>query len=272
LSAATLATALTGSAVQAAPAALAGTISTAVIAGAAAAAAGSAFSLLNVMSMTKFKAGLFSAAIVVGAGTPIVVQQNSLSRLRSENQELREQSQQLEQFRSENQQVAGLRADAEELSRLREEVAELHRLRAEVARLRREKEDATQLAAQNTQLTEALARFASAPEKKPEVQKPEPEVLPLVQFEDAPLHDVIHALARQANLNLVFDPEVAPRLDHLDSSLTLSIRLENLTAEEALRTILNTNNLRLVNTPGTTWKRSEDVGQWPGDVVSITKK
>ena len=162
--------------------------------------------------------------------------------------------------------------DAEELNRLREEVAELHRLRAEVARLLREKENATQLAAQNTQLREALARFASAPEKQPEGQKSEREVLPLVQFEDMPIHDVIHALAHQANLNLVFDPEVAPQLDHFDSSLTLSIRLENLTAEEALRAILSTNNLRLVKTPGPTWKRSEDVATWPGNVVGITKK
>jgi len=102
LSAATLATALTGSAVQAAPSALAGTISSAVIAGTAAAAAGSTFTLLNVMSMTKLKAGLLSAAIVVGAGTPLVIQQNSLSRLRAENRELRETSQQLKRLRSEN--------------------------------------------------------------------------------------------------------------------------------------------------------------------------
>ena len=159
LSSAALATALTGSAVQAAPAALAGTLSAAVVG--AAAAAGSTFNLLNFMSMTKLKAGLFSAAIVVGAGTPILVQQNSLSRLRSENQELREQSQQLEQFRSENQQVAGLRADAEELRRLREEVAELHRLRAEVAQLRREKEDQARLQGENTRLNEQLKALTS---------------------------------------------------------------------------------------------------------------
>src|SRR5213593_3370533 len=103
LSATTLATALTGSAVQSAPAALAGTISAAVVAGAAAAAAGSTFNLLNLMSMTKLKTGLLSAAVVVGAGTPIVVQQQSLSRLRAENQALRGQSQELEQLRAENQ-------------------------------------------------------------------------------------------------------------------------------------------------------------------------
>src|SRR5438093_375503 len=132
LSSAALATALTGSAVQSAPAALAGTISTAVIAGVAAAAAGSTFNLLNLMSITKLKSGILSAAVVVGAGTPVVVQQRSLSRLRSENQELREQSQRLESFRDGNQQLAAFRVDADELERLRKEVAELHRLRAEV--------------------------------------------------------------------------------------------------------------------------------------------
>ena len=118
-----------------------------------------------------------------------------------------------------------------------------------------------------------MARFASAPEKKPEGQKPEPEILPLVWFEDMPLNDAIHTLAHQANLNLVFDPEVAPQLDHFDSSLRLSIRLEKLTAEQALQSILSTNNLRLVKTPGVTWKKFEEEAPWrPGDVVGITKK
>ena len=268
LSAATLATALAGSAVQSAPAALAGTISAAVFAGAAVAAASSTFNLLNLMSMTKLKAGLLSLAVVVGAGTPIVVQQQSLSRLRAENQALRGQSQELEQLRAENQRIAGLRANGDEMERLRRDVAELHRLRAEVARLRRETEDAARLAVQNTQLREALAKLTAAAEKKPEVRPPEPEVLPLVWFEDAPLHDAVVTLARQAaNLNVVFDPEVEPLLD-----TSLSIRLENLTAEAALEVILSTNNLRLVKTPGTTWKRRKDTGAWPGDVVGITKK
>jgi len=269
LSAATLATALTGSAVQTAPVTLAGTISAAVFAGAAVAAASSTFNLLNLMSMTKLKAGLLSAAIVAGAGTPIMVQQQSLIRLRAENRELREQAQRLEPLREGKQQLAGLRADVEELNRLREEVAELHRLRAEVARLRREKEDATQLAAQNTQLKETLARLAAATEKKPEVQATEQEVLPLVWFDEAPLSDVIITLARQAaHLNVLFDPEVRARL-----GTPLSIRLENLTAEAALEVILSTNNLRLVKTPVATWKKFEESAPWrPGDVVGITTK
>ena len=75
-------------------------------------------------------------------------------------------------------------------------------------------------------------------------------------------------LARQAaNLNLVFDPQVEPLLDS-----SLSIRLENLTAQAALEAILSTNNLRLVKTPGTTWKRRDNTAEWPGDVVGITRK
>jgi len=175
LSSAALASALTGSAVQAAPAALAGTISTAVITGAATAAAGSTFTLVNLMSMTKLKAGLLGAAVVVGAGTPVVVQQQSLSRLRAENQELRAQSQQLEPHREGNQQLAGLRADAEELERLRKDVADLHRLRAEVARLRREKEDAARLVAENGQLRASLRQAGVAAERKPDTKTPEQE-------------------------------------------------------------------------------------------------
>ena len=93
------------------------------------------------------------------------------------------------------------------------------------------------------------------------------KVLPLIQFEDAPLPDVIATLARQANLNPVFDPEVVPRLN-----ASLSIRLENHTAEHALEAILLTNNLSLVKTPGTLWKRPAEWGEWPGDVVGISKK
>ncbi len=161
LSSAALATALTGSAVQAAPAALAGTISTAVIAGASAAAASSPFGLLNVMSLTKLKAGLLGAVVLAGAGTPIMVQQKSIARLRVENRELHEQSQQLQQPRSENQRLDGLRADGEELNRLRREVAELHRLRAEVAQLRRDKEESARIERENTGLKESLNALSS---------------------------------------------------------------------------------------------------------------
>ena len=38
--------------------------------------------------------------------------------------------------------------------------------------------------------------------------EPADEILPLVQFEDAPLVDVILTLARQAKLNVILDPRL----------------------------------------------------------------
>ncbi len=72
------------------------------------------------------------------------------------------------------------------------------------------------------------------------------EILPMVQFEDAPLEDVIRTLARQANLNIIFDPRVLERGPEDKSKYPpVSIRLENVTAQNVLEAILNNNNLRL---------------------------
>ena len=72
------------------------------------------------------------------------------------------------------------------------------------------------------------------------------EVLPLVQFEDAPLVDVIKTLARQAALNILFDPRVmAAGPDGQSLYPPVSIRLEQVTAESVLEAILANNNLRL---------------------------
>ncbi len=78
------------------------------------------------------------------------------------------------------------------------------------------------------------------------------EALPLVQFEDAPLVDVIKTLARQANLNLLFDPRVvAPTAEGKSAYPPVSIRLENVTARNVLEAVLNNNNLRLDRDPKT---------------------
>ena len=74
--------------------------------------------------------------------------------------------------------------------------------------------------------------------------EPANEILPLVQFEEAPLVDVIKTLARQAKLNIVFDPKVTA-VDHRP----VSIRLENVTAQNVLETVLNNNNLHLEQDP-----------------------
>src|SRR5438309_8710421 len=78
------------------------------------------------------------------------------------------------------------------------------------------------------------------------------EVLPIVSFEDAPLVDVIKTLARQANLNIVFDPrvtELGP--DGKPKLPPVSIRLENVTAQNVLEAVLNNNSLRLEKDPKT---------------------
>ncbi|MGA1235267.1 MAG: type II secretion system protein GspD [Limisphaerales bacterium] len=78
------------------------------------------------------------------------------------------------------------------------------------------------------------------------------EVLPLVQFDDAPLVDVIKTLARQADLNIIFDPRVtAPGSDGQSVYPLVSIRLEKVTAEAVLEATLNNNNLRLERDPRT---------------------
>jgi len=78
------------------------------------------------------------------------------------------------------------------------------------------------------------------------------EILPLVQFEDAPLVDVIKTLARQANLNVVFDPRVtALGPDGKSLHPPVSLRLENVTAQNVLEAVLNNNNLRLERDPKT---------------------
>lgn len=78
------------------------------------------------------------------------------------------------------------------------------------------------------------------------------EVLPLVQFEDAPLVDVIKTLARQAALNVIFDPRVtAVGPDGHSPYPAVSIRLEHVTAENVLEAILANNNLRLERDPRT---------------------
>jgi type II secretory pathway component GspD/PulD (secretin) len=94
-----------------------------------------------------------------------------------------------------------------------------------------------------------VAAAAAPADTAPEVTG---EVLPLVQFEDAPLVDVIKTLARQANLNVVFDPRVtALGPDGKSLHPAVSIRLENVTAQNVLEAVLNNNNLRLERDPKT---------------------
>ena len=79
-----------------------------------------------------------------------------------------------------------------------------------------------------------------------ETASAELEILPLVQFANAPVPDVIRVLARQADLKVRIDPKV-----ELESLPPVTIRLENMTALDVLETILKSNRLVLVKHAGT---------------------
>lgn len=84
------------------------------------------------------------------------------------------------------------------------------------------------------------------------IATPAAGVLPLVQFEAAPLVAVIKVLARQADFNVVFDPRVTATLpDGRPLYPPVSLRLENVTARAVLEAVLNNNNLVMVEHAGT---------------------
>src|SRR5437868_4810438 len=70
---------------------------------------------------------------------------------------------------------------------------------------------------------------------------------------DAALPDAIKNLARQAGLNYMLDPKVAFGQVGADGKPvpqpTVSIRWENVTAEQALNSLLNNYNLQLIEDP-----------------------
>jgi len=76
------------------------------------------------------------------------------------------------------------------------------------------------------------------------------EVIPSIIFDETPLTDVITTLARQAEINFVFAPDVtAPQLAPDGTELppaSVSIRFENVTAANALSAILENHNLELI--------------------------
>ena len=81
------------------------------------------------------------------------------------------------------------------------------------------------------------------------------QLLPLIQFSDVPITSAIENLLRQAGVNYMIDPKVGRLWNNPNSYHTsepiLSIRLEGVTAWNALNRILNVHNLVLVDNPVT---------------------
>ncbi len=80
-------------------------------------------------------------------------------------------------------------------------------------------------------------------------------VVPLIVIDDLPLNDAIKNLARGANLNYILDPHIPYGQAGADGKVTpqpsISIRWENITAEQALLALLNNYNLILTEDPKT---------------------
>jgi type II secretory pathway component GspD/PulD (secretin) len=79
-------------------------------------------------------------------------------------------------------------------------------------------------------------------------------VIPTIVMDEVPLTDAIKNLARQAGLNYILDPKVTfgpPGPDGKVVVPNISIRWENVTAEQALDTLLTTYGLQLLEDPKT---------------------
>ncbi|HVU09207.1 MAG TPA: secretin N-terminal domain-containing protein [Verrucomicrobiae bacterium] len=74
--------------------------------------------------------------------------------------------------------------------------------------------------------------------------------IPLIQFQDVPITTAIENLARQAGINYLLDPRIGygqpDEKGQIKPEPTLSIRWENVTAEQALQALLNNYGLQLV--------------------------
>jgi type II secretory pathway component GspD/PulD (secretin) len=102
-------------------------------------------------------------------------------------------------------------------------------------------------AAAPTQLAQAQAAAPAADQPKADAAPPPPnanEPVPLIVIDEVPLTDAIRNLARQSNLNIQFDPRITST-----NQPNVSIRFENVTAQEALTAVLDNYNLALVKDP-----------------------
>ena len=78
-------------------------------------------------------------------------------------------------------------------------------------------------------------------------------MIPLIVMDDVPLTDAIRNLARQAGINYMLDPKIGFGQVGPDGKAmaqpNVSIRWENITAEQALTALLNNYTLQLVEDP-----------------------
>lgn len=151
LSAGALAAGLAAEAVTAAPAGLASTIAGTALASAA--STGTTMTAFKLMTMTKLKLAIVGTVAAAAVAAPLIVQHQSLSKLREENQGFRRQQSQVAELAAENQRLSNLVATGNRSQALpQDQVRELMKLRAEIGSLRQQSKQLTQLQEENRQL------------------------------------------------------------------------------------------------------------------------
>ncbi len=159
LSVAALGAGLAGESLTAAPAGLAATVAGAALASAV--TGGTALTILQTITMTKLKVGIICAVVVAGVATPLAIQHQSESRLRAENESLKERVDQLGQALRDRYEAAG--AGSQGSNALSDgQLHELLRLRGEVGALRSQKGELDKLKAENKRLAQMKASAGSA--------------------------------------------------------------------------------------------------------------
>lgn len=116
--------------------------------------------------------------------------------------------------------------------------------------------EAQPAAAAPAQVVESPAEATNAQPAAVEAPAAAPtSVIPLIVIDDTPLLDAIRNLARQAGINLMIDPRVAygqpdpTKPGTVVAQPNVSIRWENITAEQALNALLSNYGLQAVQDP-----------------------
>jgi RNA polymerase sigma factor (sigma-70 family) len=144
-----LASVISANAIQIAPANLAATLTTASIA----TAGTGTFTLLKIMTATKLKFA-FSALVVAGVATAIVIQQQTQNKLRAENESL---AQQIAQLQTDNESLSNRLTNVGDVKKLPEEqFNELLKLRGEVGTLRNQVVELGELREENRRISKEL--------------------------------------------------------------------------------------------------------------------
>jgi RNA polymerase sigma factor (sigma-70 family) len=177
ITAAALGAAITGNAVQAVPVALALTISATAVKGAVVAASVTALAsgTLKTIAMTTLQKTIIAVTIIAASvATPVAVQQQT--KLRQENESLRQQLNQQAQLGAENERLSKMIAETVQTNPQllpADQLKELLRLRGEVGRLRVESRELARVKAAETQspVNQLRRELAQMPEKNiPELQ------------------------------------------------------------------------------------------------------